>query len=65
MFQQDPITLYSQDGKSRSIPAIDASGWINAGWQLTPPAPPASIASKPKSKAVTNARISIPENSDS
>lgn len=28
---EDPVTLY-KDGKLRRIPAVDAPGWIAAGW---------------------------------
>ncbi|MEH1808516.1 hypothetical protein [Nostoc sp.] len=42
MLLNDPVTLY-KEGKSRRIPAIDAPGWIRAGWrasdEFTPPAP--------------------------
>lgn len=32
-----PVTLYSPDGKrSREIAAIDAPGWIQAGWSVSP-----------------------------
>ncbi|MEH2148622.1 hypothetical protein [Nostoc sp.] len=32
-----PVTLYSPDGKrTREIAAIDAPGWIQAGWSVTP-----------------------------
>ncbi|MEH1790827.1 MAG: hypothetical protein V7L23_35990 [Nostoc sp.] len=33
-----PVTLYSPDGKrTREIAAIDAPGWIRAGWLKEPP----------------------------
>jgi hypothetical protein len=32
-----PVTLYSPDGRrSREIAAIDAPGWIGAGWSTSP-----------------------------
>lgn len=45
-----PVTLYSPDGKrTREIAAIDAPGWISAGWLTSPPRL-ISTANKPKSK---------------
>jgi hypothetical protein len=34
LLTQDPVTLYGPNGKIKSIPAIDAPGWIAAGWSL-------------------------------
>lgn len=34
LLSQDPVTLYGPNGKVKSIPAIDAPGWIAAGWSL-------------------------------
>lgn len=61
----DPIVLYSPDGKTtKSIPAIDAAGWINAGWATSPVLPPKSPSKSTKSVA-KNGGISIPENPNS
>lgn len=36
LLNQDPVTLYGPNGQIKSIPAIDAPGWIAAGWSLEP-----------------------------
>lgn len=33
---QDPITLYGPDSQVKRIPAIDAPGWLAAGWSTEP-----------------------------
>lgn len=46
-----PVTLYSPDGKrTREIAAIDAPGWIRAGWLFEPPVLVQSVAA-PDSEA--------------
>ncbi|WP_445634593.1 hypothetical protein NSTC745_06415 [Nostoc sp. DSM 114161] len=34
LLNQDPVTLYGPNGGSKSIPAVDAPGWLAAGWTL-------------------------------
>jgi hypothetical protein len=37
MLTSDPVILYSPDGKrQKRIASVDAMGWINSGWSLTP-----------------------------
>ncbi|BBD69542.1 hypothetical protein NIES4072_31250 [Nostoc commune NIES-4072] len=72
-----PVTLYSPDGKrSREIAAIDAPGWIRAGWTEAPVTispvvsplvevlSPATPAVEPTQKAKRNdvSRNAVPEN---
>ncbi|MBD2771188.1 hypothetical protein [Iningainema tapete] len=49
MLNQDPVLLYSPDGKTRRIPLVDAPGWIKAGWS-TSPIPLKPVTTKPKAK---------------
>ncbi|MEH1777087.1 hypothetical protein [Nostoc sp.] len=35
LLNQDPVTLYGPNGKVKSIPAVDAPGWLAAGWSLS------------------------------
>ncbi|HYX14764.1 MAG TPA: hypothetical protein VE944_10425 [Nostoc sp.] len=62
----DPVTLY-KDGKARSIPAIDAPGWMANGWAKQPTAPeviPLSVETSSKRKklvAADNDGDSLPE----
>ncbi|MFN6572367.1 hypothetical protein [Dendronalium sp. ChiSLP03b] len=34
MLKQDPVTLYGPNGQNKSIPAVDAPGWLAAGWSV-------------------------------
>jgi hypothetical protein len=37
MLTTDPVILYSPDGiRQKRIASVDAMGWINSGWSLTP-----------------------------
>ncbi|MBN3875254.1 hypothetical protein [Nostoc sp. JL23] len=36
LLNQDPVILYGPNGITKSIPAIDAQGWISAGWATEP-----------------------------
>ena len=37
MLTTDPVILYSPDGiRQKRIASVDAAGWINSGWSLTP-----------------------------
>ncbi|MEH1828260.1 MAG: hypothetical protein V7L22_23485 [Nostoc sp.] len=64
-----PVTLYSPDGKrTREIAAIDAPGWIRAGWLSQPPViPPVALTpvSEPEESPVvlpvTQTPVSEPE----
>ncbi len=49
----DPVTLY-KDGKLKTIPAIDAQGWIANGWSES------RSASNPKTKKSSNTTKGIP-----
>ncbi|MEH1976086.1 MAG: hypothetical protein V7L02_23305 [Nostoc sp.] len=50
-----PVTLYSPDGKrTREIAAIDASGWIQAGWSVTP------VSAQPIVDSITETDIPAP-----
>ncbi|MEH1902516.1 MAG: hypothetical protein V7L04_14125 [Nostoc sp.] len=52
-----PVTLYSPDGvRSREIAAVDAPGWIKAGWSIEPVAiPPATPPLEEKQELVVPA----------
>jgi hypothetical protein len=54
-----PVTLYSPDGKrSRQIAAIDAPGWIRAGWLKDPPVILLAVTPTPEPEP---APTSVPE----
>ncbi|MEH1821523.1 MAG: hypothetical protein V7L31_20990 [Nostoc sp.] len=71
-----PVTLYSPDGgRAREIAAIDAPGWIQAGWSKSPvlaTATPVVVAlesepapePQPQAKSKRNdvSRDGVPEN---
>lgn len=67
-----PVTLYSPDGKrTREIAAIDAPGWIKAGWSKTlalmpTPEEPVAPATEPIQIKATKRndvpRNAVPEN---
>ncbi|MEH2201165.1 hypothetical protein [Nostoc sp.] len=70
-----PITLYSPDGnRTREIAAIDAPGWIQLGWSISPvvvadasvevalePEPAPEPQPQTKSKRNDVSRDSVPE----
>ncbi|QKQ75580.1 hypothetical protein [Nostoc sp. TCL240-02] len=55
-----PITLYSPDGdRTREIAAIDAPGWIQAGWSTSP----VVVAAIPAKVALEPEVVTVPEQS--
>jgi hypothetical protein len=68
MLLKDPVTLYGPDGQIKSIPAIDAPGWMASGWNLQPtvevvlpPTPESSSKRKKLVVAAENDGDSLPE----